>query len=479
MAWIDNALKLLNDSLTSVPVELNELDWKSGLSNKTDRLAQHLSAFANQKGGGVLVFGVYDNGVCFDLSKQEIDRIIKTLGNIAANNLNYSIPIEHRVEDYKGHHLLFIYVPEQNDKPVYLKGKTMFDSYHRSAGQTIKMSRSQVKLMIAKSEGITFENGIAMSNIESKDLLERLDYKSFFVRLDKDIPKSQDAIIGKLKDFGFCQENGENWDITNLGALLYAKDFNQFSSLKGREIIVRKYVGTNNRDQIFEQHGGHGYAVGFDGLVNFIMKNTGHERIGIAREVVPSYPEVAIREFVANAMVHQDFGITGTPVTIEIFTNRLVITNPGPPLNDINRLIDLPPQSRNEQLAQVMFMLRFCEKRGSGIDRAIEAIEKMFLPAVKFTKSEQHTRVFLFPQKDFSKMSKQEKIAACYQHACLMYEDNNSINNQSVRERFELNKNRSATASRIIGDTLAAGLIKTTDEDMTSKKFASYIPFYG
>ena len=84
------------------------------------------------------------------------------------------------------------------------------------------------------------------------------------------------------------------------------------------------------------------------------------------------------------------------PVTIEIFTNRLAITNAGAPLNDINRLIDLPPQSRNEQLAQMMFQLGICERRGSGIDRAIEAVEKMFLPAVKFTKSEQHTKVFMY-----------------------------------------------------------------------------------
>ena len=167
------------------------------------------------------------------------------------------------------------------------------------------------------------------------------------------------------------------------------------------------------------------------------------------------------------------------PVTIEIFSNRLSVTNAGAPLNDINRLIDLPPQSRNEQLAQMMFTLGVCERRGSGIDRAIAAVEEMFLPPVKFTKGEQHTRVFLYPQKSLKDMTKQEKISACYQHACLVYENGDRINNKSVRERFELSKNDSSVASRIISDTLESGLIKPADIETASKKYMTYIPYYG
>lgn len=123
MDWKERALKILQDSLFPVPAELNELDWKSGLSCKTDRLAQHISAFANYKGGGMLVYGVNNDGSCFSLSKGEIDKTIQLLGNIAKNNLAYSVPIEHAVMDYEGNTLLFIYIPEQKDKPVYLRGK--------------------------------------------------------------------------------------------------------------------------------------------------------------------------------------------------------------------------------------------------------------------------------------------------------------------------------------------------------------------
>ncbi len=76
-------------------------------------------------------------------------------------------------------------------------------------------------------------------------------------------------------------------------------------------------------------------------------------------------------------------------------------------------------------------------------------------------------------------MTKQEKIEVCYQHACLMYEDNMAINNQSLRERFRLDKNKSSVASRIISDTIEAGKIKQADGEITSRKFAIYIPYYG
>ena len=479
MNWKEKAIKILKDSLYPIPSELNELDWKSGLSDKTERLAQHLSAFSNMKGGGILVYGVHNDGSCFDMTKEEIDKTVQTLGNIAQNNLVYSIPIEHSVMEFEGHALLFIYIPEQADKPVHLRGKDIYASYHRSAGQTVKMSRNQVKALIAASQGITFEQQIARDNLSKEDVLKYLNYNALYRILDKNVPQSTDAIIERLSDYHLCSFTGQTWNITNLGAILFANELHDFPNMEGHKVIVRKYVGTNNRQQEFEQHGAYGYAVGFEGLIDFIMRNTGSEKIDVKRESIPTYPRVAIREFVANALVHQDFGITGMPVTIEIFSNRLSITNAGAPLNDINRLIDLPPQSRNEQLAQMMFTLGICERRGSGIDRAIAAVEKMYLPPVKFTKSEQHTRVFMYPQKSLKEMTKQEKISACYQHACLMYEDGEKINNQSVRERFELSKNDSSVASRIISDTMDARLIKPADIETASKKYMTYIPFYG
>ena len=232
MEWKEKARQLLTESLHPIPAELNELDWKSGLSEKTDRLAQHLSAFANLQGGGILVFGVNNDGNVFDMSKQEIDEIVQKLGNIAQNNLAYPIQIEHAVMDYEGKSILFIHIPEQSDKPVFLRGKDLFSSYHRSAGQTVKMSKSQVKAMIASSEGVSFEKQIAMKNLKLEEVLSLLNYKALFEILDKDVPSSTDSIINRLKEFKLYEQIENLWNITNLGAILFAKDLKTFANMQ-------------------------------------------------------------------------------------------------------------------------------------------------------------------------------------------------------------------------------------------------------
>jgi predicted HTH transcriptional regulator len=479
MNWKERAISLLKDSLEPVPSELNEIDWKSDLSDKSERLAQHISAFANNLYGGVLVFGVHDDGSLFSLEKDKIDDIVRKLGNIASNNLSHHIQIEHAVLQYKGENLLFVFIPEEQSKPVHLRGKDIYASYYRSGGQTLKMSPKQVQMMIAKSIGICFEENHAIENITEDKVLSLLDYQAMYRLLDKNVPKSTDTILSKLTEMGYCSEKDGLWAITNLGAILFARTLSSFPSLSGREVIVRKYVGQNNRQLQFEQRCGLGYAVCFEDLIDFIMRNTGTEVIDIARNINPIYPRVAIREFVANALIHQDFAIEGSPITIEIFSNRLVITNPGAPLNNVARLLDLPPRSRNERLAQSMLLLNLCERRGSGVDRAIAAVEDMFLPPVKFQALDDYTRVSLYPQKPLSEMTKQEKILACYQHACLMWEDGKTINNQSIRERFKLNKNQAPTASRILADTVEAGFIKSSDDEFQSRKYSSYMPFYA
>ncbi len=64
------------------------------------------------------------------------------------------------------------------------------------------------------------------------------------------------------------------------------------------------------------------------------------------------FPELAIRELVANALIHQDFSVTGAGPMMEIFDDRIEITNPGEPLVDTQRFLDTPPRSRNASLRE-------------------------------------------------------------------------------------------------------------------------------
>ena len=121
------------------------------------------------------------------------------------------------------------------------------------------------------------------------------------------------------------------------------------------------------------QDGQRGYAAGFQGLVDYIdgllPRN---ELIGKAfREERPLYPSIAIRELIANALIHQDMTITGAGPLIELFSDRMEITNPGAPLVSPDRFLDSPPRSRNEALASLMRRMKLCEEQGTGIDKVI------------------------------------------------------------------------------------------------------------
>jgi len=478
--WVETAIQLLIKSLHPISQELNEIDWKSGLSDKSERLAQHISAFANYPNGGYLAFGIGNDGSPKPLDKTEIDTIVQKLGNIARNNLAQPVGIEHSVADYKGNAVLFIRIPEHNEKPVHLRGSDIFDSYKRSAGQTVKLSRHEVKQLLAVSSGFDFEAQVAMSNVSDDDVLKLLDYDSYFTLQDKRLPDTKLSILQTLAGEDLIKKLTQSWDILNLGAILFAKDVKSFKEMKRKAVRVIVYKETSRINALKEQEGGRGYASGFEGLVNYIMDQLPSNEVieNALRKKVKVYPEKAVREFVANALIHQDFSVTGSGVMIEIFTDRIEITNPGIPLVDTNRFIDTAPKSRNESLASLMRRLNICEERGSGIDRAIEAIELFQLPAPKFIRGDDYTRVILYAPTPLTRMNNDDRIRACYQHTCLHYVNNQPVNNQSVRKRFNIAKNNVSFASKIIADTLEAGFIKASDPANSSKKFASYVPYW-
>jgi predicted HTH transcriptional regulator len=190
------------------------------------------------------------------------------------------------------------------------------------------------------------------------------------------------------------------------------------------------------------------------------------------------YPKIAIRELVANALIHQDFNITGSGPIVEMFSDRMEITNPGTPLIDTLRFIDEPPRSRNERLAALMRRMAICEERGSGIDKVIFYIELFQLPAPDFRVSAENTIAVLYGPRKFIQMNREERVRACYQHACLQYVSGQHMTNASLRKRLGIKDSNYPSASKIIRDTFELKLIKPKLEKTESKRDASYVPFW-
>ncbi len=232
-------------------------------------------------------------------------------------------------------------------------------------------------------------------------------------------------------------------------------------------------------ETIREQTGAKGYAIGFEGLVDWIISQLpANEEIGKAlRKDTRMYPEIAIREIVANALIHQDFTELGFPM-IEIYSDRIEISNPGRPLIKPERFID-EYVSRNEKLSDLMRRMGFCEEKGSGLDKVIFWNEFYQLPAINVLITDTRTKVVLYSYKSLNDTDRKDKIRACYQHACLKYVSNEKMTNQSLRERFKIKEKNYSVASRIIRDTINEGLIKEDEPDNKSRKYASYIPFWA
>lgn len=328
----------------------------------------------------------------------------------------------------------------------------------------------------------SFEMGIAVAEASSERVFALLDYPSYFRLTKQPLPDNRSSILDRLVKEGLLAEAGEDlYHITNIGAILFGADLAEFPRLARKALRVIIYRGDNRIETVKEQSGGKGYAVGFEGAVRYINEQLPqNEHIGQAlRTTVSMYPELAVRELVANALVHQDFSVTGAGPMIEIFSDRMEITNPGRPLINTLRFIDEPPRSRNETVASLMRRASICEERGSGIDKVIYMAENFQLPAPDFRETDSSTVVVLYGPRTFTMMDRKDRMRACYQHACLWYVSGKPMTNTTLRQRLAIKDSNYPMASRIIRDTISADLIKPYSRGSESKKDASYVPFWA
>ena len=223
------------------------------------------------------------------------------------------------------------------------------------------------------------------------------------------------------------------YGITMLGAILFAKNLRDFGNLVRRSARVIVYSGKNKVETIREQEFEQGYAVCAEEMLKWVNGQIpSREVIGIAgRDDKRMYSKRTMRELVMNALIHQDFSQRGFPM-IEIYSDRVEISNAGLPLISLERFID-EYESRNEALSDLMRRMDFCE----------------------------------------------ERLQACYQHACLKYVSNEKMTNQTLRIRFGIDPKNYSMASRLIKEATDAGLIKIENPDVQKRADLSYVPFWA
>ena len=477
-------LKELIEHLRKYSKETDWLEFKTNYYDPED-IGQYISALSNAAAlngvqYGYLIFGINDN-------THDIEGTKIVLKNSKKGNEELEAWITRLLNPKIQFNFYDIEIDEKKVAIIEIKrAEYTITKFRNIAYMRIGTNKKPLNEFIGKEKelwrvinSMPFETCISIGDLTSAEVLQKLDYSAYFDLLKIPLPDNATGILEYLleEDFIRKSENGK-FDITNLGAILFAKNINDFKNIKRKNIRIIQYEGKNKLNTIREDTGEKGYAIAFENIIKYI--NTiipKNEIIGEAlRKEVSMYPELAIREAVANSLVHQDFNISGTGPMVEIYSDRIEITNPGIPLVKIDRFIDNPPKSRNEQLASFLRRIGVCEERGSGFDKIVYSTENFQLPAPKIEVYDENTKVTLYAHLSYDEMSKEDKIRACYMHACLKYVSNEHLSNASLRQRFGIEQN--SVVSKLIKKALEDGKIKPYDKD-TAPRYMEYIPYWA
>lgn len=481
----------LGDLVEELAEFSEETEWIEFKENQAepDQIGENISAISNSaallgKTRGYIVWGIQD--ISHALVGTKFRPASKKKGNDLlepwlTNKLHPAPDFRFHTGEVHGKQVVILEIPPAERVPV----RFATDEYIRIGSSTRKLRDYPEKArQLWQVLGRTaFEIGTALERVPSEDVLKLFKFEPYFQLTNQAIPESRDGIISRfVEERLIVPALGQRYNVTNLGAITFGRDIKQFGL--GRKVVrVIRYKGTDRVDtSAREVSGRNGYGTSFEQLIEYVNSILPtNEHLGKAlRTQHPLYPEIAIRELIANALVHQDFTLPGTGPTIEIFSDRVEITNPGVPLIRPDRFVDAPPQSRNEALASLMRRLGICEERGSGIDKVLTLVEAFQLPAPEFLVTDSHTRVVLYAPRPLSALGKEERIRACYWHAALLYASGGrKMTNTSLRERFKIPKDQYYVASRIIADAVASGNIKPFDPDSVSKKHAKYVPYWA
>lgn len=461
------------DLWRAAPSEHQRLEFKEAkVQFDTRKLDEHCVAIANE-GGGVLLLGIADRPPRPVVGTRAFPDVVATAEKLF-QAVGFRVDID-EVAHPDGRVLVFSIPSRPRGSAYHLDGRYLM----RSGEALVSMSEDQLRRIFTEG-GPDWLEEQSVSGLDGQDVIDRLDTQTFFELLGLPYPTSREAVIERLEQERLVDREQDGYSIRRLGALLLAKRLPDFADVARKAPRVVVYSGTSKLETRLDQVGARGYAVGYQGLVEYVMAQLPQNEIieDALRREVKLVPEVVVRELVANALIHQDLTIAGTSVMIEIYRDRVEFSNPGEPVVPVERFID-GYQSRNERLADLMRRMGVCEEKSSGIDRVVHAAEVYQLPAPDFRVGHRRTIVTIHGPRPFAAMSREDRIRACYQHAALKWVTSERMTNQSLRARFHLPESKAATTSQVIAATIEAGLIKPDEAAGTSRKYARYLPFWA
>lgn len=353
--------------ITRLIGETTEYDKKAALEIKKPKSwCKSVSAFANTS-GGVLIFGVSDDGKIIGLTDHESDaerisEIIKTrLDPIPEFNLSFC--------EEEGKKMIVLNIYKGEETPYYYSGDGVMEAYIRVGNESVKATSTELKRLVLRGKNTSFDSQISSYKVEDyafSKLRER--YKKWTGNSfdDKD-----------LISFGLANEQGY---LTNAGALLADE-----SPVRWSRVFCTRWNGLNKSGGMMDALDDAEYSGSIISLIEngeaFIKRNSRMmwRKTDNSREEMPEYVERSYHEALINGLAHRDYLINGSEVHIDIYDDRMEIYSPGGmpdgSLIQERDLLTVPSTRRNPVLADVLNRLGYMERKGSGFEKIISGYE--------------------------------------------------------------------------------------------------------
>ena len=326
--------------------------------------------------GGTLLLGVRDDGtVCGEILANDLKAKINTL----ARNCKPTISVElAQVGE-----VVAVVVPEGMEKP-YSCGSGY---YRRLDGNTQKMSHDELRIMFAEHETLPFEEKTVRGF--TFDDISRAKIRAFTKEAGISIGRA--AVPEFLRSLNVVDETR----VKNAGILFFAGDV--YKHIHQAQMTCVAFKGTDKlhiydrrdvRDDLLTQ---------FNEAIAFLKKhlNIRSEIRGVNREDIYELPLEALREAVVNALMHRDYSIRGTQVSVEVYDDRVEIVNPGGlPKGLTLKKFSSVSIRRNEIIADLFSRLNKVERLGSGIRKMRKAMADAGLPEPEFDPNGFFTAIF-------------------------------------------------------------------------------------
>ena len=330
--------------------ESERIEYKSQM---IDDIYKEVIAFANTD-GGVIYIGIDDKGNLIGIDNVDETYTRLTNGIRDAIATDVTMFVRYVLQDNK---VIQIEVAEGSYKPYYLKSKGMKPTgvYVRQGASSVQASPDQIRQMIKESDGDNYE--------DSRSLDQDLTFSAAETAFQR---YGVEFSIEKYRVLGITQN-----DIFSNLALLLSDQCHHTTKIA----VFKDEFCTEFRDS--KEFGGSVFKQ-FEDAVNYLAlcNKTVSTIKGVVRTDKQDYPEEAIREALLNALVHRDYGFSGS-IIINVNDSKMEFISlggllPGLSTEDIRIGVSQP---RNKKLAEVFHRLRLIESYGTGIRRIFKLYE--------------------------------------------------------------------------------------------------------